>query len=431
MRIGSTLGNTTFSTDPNSYLGGFTSAMRTRQAKQRAFQTFCQSIDDKRELCTSATNRAPEQAQPKQEPQFDPRAAIQKVVQDTAAYLDFKVGRIFEEDKSKLLSGKSDVEYQNSLDELTKAIEGQDYGNAKTILAKFYKGDSDQVISKIEDTLNQIEDKFWKDIKKVLGQMREVQGLTLAEGVADQNEISDYDIVEKAIENARQKTGSLSDTDFSSLMAEAREDSVNYAVDRLKNEDSKIQNNTNAEEAIQSASIHAKHFLLNSQSHAGKFTDHELEVSSQIERNKDTTKAMRLQRHLIHNDSSATYRFAHITDEEISRSAGLSMSSTSGLSSKLQEMGNTVINELEELLSKSKREQIIPQEDELAGPDKDSFEIEQPEDFMGNEDWRSYREDLTNLMVEGTLRYSDMMTARYKSQQNNSNISNSSFSRIV
>ncbi|WP_319761954.1 hypothetical protein [Maridesulfovibrio sp.] len=423
MRIGSTLGNTTNSSDPNSYLGNFTSAMRARRAKQESFQNFCQSIEDKKNFSTSATNRAPKQPRPQQPHRYNPEVAIQKVVQTTAAYLDFKVGQIFENDKSKLLSGKPDSEYQNSLKQLTKAIDGQDYDNAHKILEKFYKGDSDQVIAKIEKTLDKVEDKFWGDIKKVLGQMREVQGLTLSEGVADQNAISGYDIIDKAIENARHKNSSLSDTDFSSLLSNAREDSINYAVNRLKNEDKKVQNTTDAEETIQSVSVYTKHFLFNSQSYADKFTDNELAVSSQVERSKDTTKAMRVRRHIIHNDN----RFSQITDEEIARSAGLSMARTSQLGSKIQKMGDTVIDELGDLLSKSKRENITPQAEELSETDKKSFEMNVPEEIVINEDWKTKREDLMSLMVEETLSYSRKMTARRKNQQHY-NTSTSSFS---
>ncbi|MFW5501203.1 MULTISPECIES: hypothetical protein [unclassified Maridesulfovibrio] len=435
MRIGSTLGSNAYNTDPNSYLGGFSNAMRARQAKRDALNNFNQAIDDKKNFSTSATNRTPEQAQPNQSTPFDPEAAIQKVVQDTAAYLDFKIGRIFEEDKSKLLSGKSDVEYNKSLDELTRAVEGQNFDNAKKILKEFYNGDSELVINKIEETLTQVEDKFWGDMRKVLGQMGQAQGLTLSGGIQEETGISGYDLVERAIENARQKTGSLKDMDFSDLIDEVREDAVDYAARTIReasNEASEDSAETQAKNAVQAVSLYTKHTLYGVDGAADKLADQELNMTSRIEEQKNNTGSMRILRYMTFADIQESTAGQTISNEQLSRSAGLGISSNSKFSQQLSKMGATVVDELKELTSKTRRDGPSIHVEELSGKDKQAYEMNKPADFVGNEDWRSFREDVSTLFTGAIEGYVGRSMNVYKSIQNNANSSNySSFSRKI
>ncbi|WP_421900574.1 hypothetical protein [Maridesulfovibrio sp.] len=435
MRIGSTLGSNAYNTDPSSYLGGFSSTMRARQAKQTALNNFTQSIKDKKDFSTSATNRTAEQAQPKKPQPFDPEAAIQKVVKENAAYLDYKISQIFEEDKSKLLSGKSDVEYNKSLDELTRAVEGQDFDNAKKILKEFYNGDSDQVINKIEETLTQVEDKFWGDMRKVLGQMGQAQGLTLSDGMHKETGISGYDLVERAIENARQKTGSLADMDFSELIDEVREDAVDYAARTIReagNEASEDSAETQAKNAVQAASLYTKHNLYGIDGAADKLADQELNMTSRIEEQKSNTGSMRILRYMTFDDIQKTTPGQTITDEQLSRSAGLGISSNSKFSQQLSKMGATVVDELKELTSKARRDGPSIQIDELSDTEKQAFEMNKPSDFAGNEDWRSFRDDISTLFTGAVEGYVGRSMSVYKSMRNNTNSSNySSFSRKI
>ena len=435
MRIGSTLGSNAYNTAPNSYLGGFSSTMRARQAKQTALNNFTQSIKDKKDFSTSATNRTAEQAQPKKPQPFDPEAAIQKVVKENAAYLDYKISQIFEEDKSKLLSGKSDVEYTKSLDELTRAVEGQDFDNAKKILNEFYNGDSDQVISKIEETLTQVEDKFWGDMRKVLGQMGQAQGLTISDGMQEETGISGYDLVERAIENARQKTGSLADMDFSDLIDEVREDAVDYAARTIREagkEASEDSAETQAKNAIQAASLYTKHTLYGVDGAADKLADQELNMTSRIEEQKNNTGSMRILRYMTFTDIQESTPGQTISNEQLSRSAGLGISSNSKFSQQLSKMGATVVDELKELTSKARRDGPSIQIDELSDTEKQAFEMNKPVDFVGNEDWRSFRDDVSTLFTGAVEGYVGRSMSVYNSMRNNTNSSNySSFSRKI
>ncbi|ACS78916.1 hypothetical protein [Maridesulfovibrio salexigens] len=435
MRIGSTLGTNATTYDPNSHLERMNNTFRARRAKEKAFQNFCQAIDDKRELCTSATNRAPEQAQPEQKKLFDPEAAIQKVVEQNAAYLGYKISQIFEEDKSKLLSGKSEVEYNNSLDELTRAVEGQDFDNAKKILKEFYNGDSELVINKIEETLTQVEDKFWGDMRKVLGQMGQAQGLTLSDGIQEETGISGYDLVERAIENARQKTGSLKDMDFSDLIDEVREDAVDYAARTIReasNEASEDSAETQAKNAVQAASLYTKHTLYGVDGAADKLADQELNMTSRIEEQKNNTSSMRILRYMTFADIQESTSGQTISNEQLSRSAGLGISSNSKFSQQLSKMGATVVDELKELTSKTRRDGPSIYVEELSGKDKQTYEMNKPADFVGNEDWRSFRDDVSTLFTGAIEGYVGRSMNVYKSIQNNANSSNySSFSRKI
>ena len=436
MRIGSTLGSNAYNTDPSSYLGEFSSTMRARQAKRDALNNFNQAIEDKKNFSTSATNLAPEQAQPEQKNLFDPEAAIQKVVEQNAAYLDYKISQIFEEDKSKILSGKSEVEYNNSLDELTRAVEGQDFDNAKKILKEFYNGDSDQVINKIEEILTKVEDKFWGDMRKVLGQMGQAQGLTLTDGMQEEKGISGYDLVDRAIENAKQKNGSLADMDFSDLIDEVRDDAVDYAARTIReasNEASEDSAETQAKNAVQAASLYTKHTLYGVDRAADKLADQELNMTSRIEKQKkNNTGSMRILRYMTFDDIQESTPGQTISNEQLSRSAGLGISSNSKFSQQLSKMGATVVDELKELTSKTRRDGPSIHVEELSGKDKQAYEMNKPADFVGNEDWRSFRDDVSTLFTGAIEGYVGRSMNVYKSIQNNANSSNySSFSRKI
>ncbi|WP_320172949.1 hypothetical protein [Maridesulfovibrio sp.] len=428
MRIGSTLGSNAYNTDPSSYLEGFSSTMRARQAKRDALNNFNQAIDDKKSFSTSATNRAPEQAHPKQALPFDPEAAIQKVVKDNAEYLDYKISQIFEEDKSKLLSGKSDAEYNKNLEELTRAVEGQDFDNAKKILKEFYNGDSDQVISKIEETLTKVEDKFWGDMKKVLGQMGQAQGLTITDGIQEEKWISGYDLVDRAIENAKQKTGSLADMDFSELIDEVRADAVDYAARKIReagNEASEDSAKKQAQNAVQSASLYTKHTLFGGDGVADKLADQELNMTSRIEEQKGNSGSMRIMRYMTIEDLKESSPEQAITDEQLSRSAGLGITSKSKIAHQLNKMGVTVVEELKDLASKARRDGPSVQVEELSGTEEQPFEMNKPADFVGNEDWRSFREDLSAVYATATGKYAARYKKIYKSMMKNSSSSSS------
>lgn len=189
-------------------------------------------------------------------------AVISDVVEKNSAYFEYRISKIFEQNKAELLSGNSDQEYLNHVEELQKSIDGQDYDNARHLLKKFYRGDSDKVISKIEEIVTQTEDKLWSDIKSALGQMRQLQGLTISDQGQEKHGLSGLNLVNMAIKTAKNNSGSLSDLDFTEAIDSLNEGVVQYAGSKLKNA-GQNRFSEDAESVTQAGTVFAKNYLLN------------------------------------------------------------------------------------------------------------------------------------------------------------------------
>ncbi|WP_432735013.1 hypothetical protein [Maridesulfovibrio sp. FT414] len=347
---------------------------------------------DKEHFSASATNRAPDKQTPSGPPPFDIDAEIDRVVSNSSEYLEYKISMIFEEDKERILSGNTGQDYKSHIDNLTKAIENEDYAAVKNTLKSFYAGDSDQIITRMKETVADVEEKFWSDIDKALGQMRQTQGLSISDGIREQNGITGLDLVDMAIKKARSKFNSLTEMDFGSIIDSAKDGAAEYAAAQMKDPG---QRNTRelAERITESATVYAKHFILNSTENTDRFADQEQNVTDEINSRKHSEHP----RHVLGEN----------IDEQLSRSSGVGMFEESELSREFSKRGKAVAGELKSLLDRSVKqdstaavEEFTEQELSVAAPDL-------PADFAGNDNWKAYRTDMTSVMSFAIIAYSD------------------------
>ena len=90
---------------------------------------------------------------------------IAKIVDEKSNELQAGLEKIFEEGNENFLSGKSGLDYDEHIKELAAAIDGQDFKNAEKIIDKFYTGDKDKVIERVQSLANSVKDSFWNKVR--------------------------------------------------------------------------------------------------------------------------------------------------------------------------------------------------------------------------------------------------------------------------
>ncbi|ACS78913.1 hypothetical protein [Maridesulfovibrio salexigens] len=126
---------------------------------------------------------------------------IAGIVDEKSNELQSGLEKIFKEGNENVLSGKSGLEYDKHIKELTAAIEGQDYKNAERIIDKFFTGDKDKVIEQVQNLANSVKDSFWNKMRDSFKEMYVAEHRTTYDKGEDPESALPY--VQRAIERAK------------------------------------------------------------------------------------------------------------------------------------------------------------------------------------------------------------------------------------
>lgn len=160
---------------------------------------------------------------------------IERVINESSKYLHDGLGKIFDRGEA-LLAGKTSDEYNKHINELSKAIQGQDFKNAEQLIDRFYSGDTEKVINRVQSLAKSSEEKFWDNLDdslKFLAKDGNRWEMVIDGKIRD--DLTTHDIAKMAIQKSREEVDAFSSTDLSETVISAREASVTHAKGKLRN----------------------------------------------------------------------------------------------------------------------------------------------------------------------------------------------------
>ncbi|TIH19300.1 hypothetical protein D0S45_03720 [Marinifilum sp. JC120] len=160
---------------------------------------------------------------------------LEKVMRKSSVFLKKGLDKIFDNGE-KLLAGRNSEEYREHINELTKAIQGQDFKQAEKLIDKFYNGDSERIITRVQNLAKAAEDNFWQTLEDDLGFLKK-DGLkwTMFVDGKMRDDLSTFDLAKMAIEKSRSEVETFSSEDLSDLVNATRDGAVAHAKGKLKN----------------------------------------------------------------------------------------------------------------------------------------------------------------------------------------------------
>lgn len=142
---------------------------------------------------------------------------------------------LFKEGNEKLITSKSSDEYHNYIKELSAAIEGQDFKNAEKIIDKFYSGDKEDIINKVQSLAKSVTDGFWNGLRDQFKEMAVASSRTVYSKGEKPEEALPY--VLRAIEKAKKKSEDLAiaPKDLADRVSSSISSGIDSAKSKLEN----------------------------------------------------------------------------------------------------------------------------------------------------------------------------------------------------
>lgn len=160
---------------------------------------------------------------------------VERVINESSKYLHDGLGKIFDRGEA-LLAGKSSDEYNKHIKELSKAIQGQDFKNAEQLIDRFYSGDTEKILGRVQTLAKSSEEKFWDNLDDSLSFLAKDgnRWQMMVDGEM-RDDLTTHDIAKMAIQKSREEVDAFSSIDLSETIITARKDAVTHAKGKLRN----------------------------------------------------------------------------------------------------------------------------------------------------------------------------------------------------
>lgn len=135
-----------------------------------------------------------------------------------------------------MLAGRNTAEYQKHIDELSKAIQGQDFKTAEKLIDKFYNGDTETILNRVQNLAKAAEDNFWQTMEDSFGYLKN-DGLKWTMFVDGElrDDLGTFDLAMMAVEEARNEVEKFSSEELGDIVKATRNGAVAHAKGKLKN----------------------------------------------------------------------------------------------------------------------------------------------------------------------------------------------------
>lgn len=167
--------------------------------------------------------------------QEDLHFQIEKTINESSKFLHEGLVKIFDRGEA-LMAGRTSAEYDKHIKSLAEAVKGQDFKAAEKLIDKFYNGDSEKLITRVESLAKSAEEKFWQGMDDALDYLKDRNDEFDLE-VDDEKfkNITMLDIAKIAISKAREEVDDFSEQDFAEIINPLRKKAVNHAKGKLSN----------------------------------------------------------------------------------------------------------------------------------------------------------------------------------------------------
>lgn len=161
--------------------------------------------------------------------------SIARIVDKKSDELQEGLEKIFIEGNENFLSGKSGLEYDKHIKELAAAIEGQDFKGARKIIDKFFTGDKDEVIERVQSLANSVKDSFWNKVRDEFKDMYVAEHRTTYSKDEEPEKALPY--IQRAIERAKAASAEydISDKKLADRVTSNIATGTEHAKSKLKN----------------------------------------------------------------------------------------------------------------------------------------------------------------------------------------------------
>ncbi|WP_320172951.1 hypothetical protein [Maridesulfovibrio sp.] len=159
---------------------------------------------------------------------------LEKAMNQSSKFIHKELGKIFDNGE-QLLAGRNTAEYQKHIDELSKAIQGQDFKTAEKLIDKFYNGDTETIINRVQNLAKAAENNFWQTMEDSFGYLKN-DGLkwTMFVDGKLRDDLGTFDLAMMAIEEARNEVEKFSSEELGDIVKATRDGAVAYAKGKLK-----------------------------------------------------------------------------------------------------------------------------------------------------------------------------------------------------
>ncbi|WP_421900568.1 hypothetical protein [Maridesulfovibrio sp.] len=160
---------------------------------------------------------------------------IAQIVDEKSNELQAGLEKIFEEGNENFLSGKSGLDYDEHIKELAAAIDGQDFKNAEKIIDKFFTGDKDKIIERVQSLASSVKDSFWNKVRDRFKDMYVAEHRTTYN--KDEEPESALPYVQRAIERAKSASAEydISDKEIAKRVSSTISSGTEQSKGKLKN----------------------------------------------------------------------------------------------------------------------------------------------------------------------------------------------------
>ncbi|NDV25297.1 hypothetical protein [Desulfovibrio sp. JC010] len=160
---------------------------------------------------------------------------LENTMRESSKFLKDGLDKIFDNGE-KLLAGRNSAEYEQHINDLSKAIQSQDFKSAEALIDRFYNGDTSKIITRVENLAKAAEDNFWQTLEDNLGFLKN-DGLkwTMYVDGKERDDLSTLDLAMMAIEKSRTEVDKFSSEDLSDLVSATRDGAVAHAKSKLDN----------------------------------------------------------------------------------------------------------------------------------------------------------------------------------------------------
>ncbi|NDV21294.1 hypothetical protein [Desulfovibrio sp. JC022] len=209
---------------------GFNQSNQMQVGSFKSSNTKDENSTRPEEITTSAADMPPRKIS-----QNSIEFQLERVMRKSADFLKKGLEKIFDNGE-QLLAGRNSEEYREHIDELGKAIQGQDFKRAEKLIDKFYNGDTDKIITRLQNLAKAAEDNFWDNIEDGLDFLKK-DGLkwTMYIDGKERDDLSTFDLAKMAIEKSRNEVEKFSSEDLSDLVNATRNSAAAHAKGKLKN----------------------------------------------------------------------------------------------------------------------------------------------------------------------------------------------------
>ncbi|MFW5501205.1 MULTISPECIES: hypothetical protein [unclassified Maridesulfovibrio] len=160
---------------------------------------------------------------------------LEKAMNQSSKFLHNELGKIFDNGE-QLLAGRNTAEYQKHIEELSKAIQGQDFKTAEKLIDKFYNGDTETILNRVQNLAKAAEDNFWQTMEDSFGYLKNdgIKWTMFVDGEL-RDDLGTFDLAMMAVEEARNEVEKFSSEELGDIVKATRNGAVAHAKGKLKN----------------------------------------------------------------------------------------------------------------------------------------------------------------------------------------------------